>query len=93
MKMYSENIEVECEGTILRPVAFRWRGAVFTVQRILRDWQDWRFPEGAPRKKNWRMRRHRNVFVVQTNEGRVFELYFDRKAPDPVWVLFRELDA
>jgi len=78
---------------MLRPVSFRWRDAEFKVERILRSWQDWGFPTGAPRRKNWRMRRHRNGFIVLTEEGRVFELYFDRKGPEPVWVLYRELDT
>jgi hypothetical protein len=91
MPAYSEEIEVECEGGVARPVVFTWRGQVFHIEKILRGWQDFRFPAGAPRKKTWRLRRHRNYFAVRTAEGRTFEIYLDRGSAGPTWVLYREI--
>ena len=95
MQLYSEKIIVTCESESenepLRPVAFKWRNEEFRIEKILRSWQDWGFPAGAPRKKNWRLRRHRNYFRLRTDDGRIFEIYMDRKAPRPAWVLYREL--
>ena len=93
MRMYSEKIEVECEGEPSRPVSFRWNDEEFAIEQILRTWQDWGFPRGSPRRKNWRLRRHRNYFRVRTAGDRVFEIYMDRKTPEPTWVLYRELKS
>lgn len=92
MQLYSEKIEVKCEGELLRPVSFRWSDEEFRIDKILRSWQDWGFPAGSPRRKNWRLRRHRNYFKVRTESGRVFEIYMDRKTSEPTWILYRELD-
>ena len=91
MPAYSEKIEVECKGEVPVPVAFTWRDQVFHIEKILRSWQDFRFPAGAPRKKTWRLRRHRNYFAVRTAEGRTFEIYLDREATERTWVLYREI--
>lgn len=91
MQLYSEKIEVECEGEPAKPVSFHWREQEFQVEKILRIWYDWGFPPGSPRRKTWRLRRHRTYFQVQTQEGRIFDLYLDRKGPELEWVLYREL--
>ena len=93
MNLYSEKIDVECEGEPAQPVSFIWRDEEFRIEEILRAWQDWGFPAGAPRRKAWNLRRHRNYFKVRTECGRVFEIYMDRKTPEFVWVLYRELEA
>ena len=92
-RMYSEEIEVTSEGEPSKPVSFTWRGEAFRIEKILRSRQDWGFPAGAPRRKNWRVRRHRNYFEVQTEGNRFFEIYMDRKTPTPTWVLYREFEA
>ncbi len=91
MPLYSEEIEVQCEGNVAQPISFTWRDEEFHIQSILRSWQDFRFPSGAPRKKTWRLRRHRNYFVVRTHEGRTFEIYLDRGASERTWVLYSEI--
>jgi hypothetical protein len=91
MQLYSEKIEVECEGEPATPVSFHWREQEFRVEKILRIWYDWGFPPGSPRRKTFRLRRHRTYFQVQTEGERVFELYLDRKGPEFEWVLYREL--
>jgi hypothetical protein len=91
MALYSEEIRVVCEGEPLRPVSFTWRDEQFRIATILRSWHDHGFPAGAPRRKNWRMRRHRNYYEVLTEGGRRFEIYLDRKGPALTWILYREL--
>lgn len=91
MEIYSEKIEVEGEGEPMRPVSFTWRSQQFRIERILRTWQDWGFPPGSPKRKTWILRRHRNYFTVRTTEGRIFEIYLDRKAASRTWILYREL--
>ena len=91
MRVYSEKIDVVHEaGNIL---SFRWRDEEFQVETILAQHQDWRFPAGAPKKRTWRLRRHRNYYTVRTTNGRVFEIYFDRGAATPQWILYRELPS
>jgi hypothetical protein len=93
MEIYSEKIEVEGAGEPVKPVSFRWRDKEFRIDQILRIWQDWGFAAGSPRKKTWRLRRHRTYFEVRTEDGRTFEIYLDRKGPQLDWVLYRELDV
>jgi len=92
MEIFSEKIEIEGAGEPVQPVAFTWRGKEFHIQKIIRIWQDWGFPPGSPKRKTWKLRRHRTYFQVLTREGRVFEIYLDRKGPDLEWILYRELD-
>ena len=91
MSLYSEKINVHCEGEPAVPVSFVWREREFRIVEIIKTWQDWGFPPGSPRRKTWRLRRHRNYFQVRTEEERVFELYLDRKGPHLEWVLYREV--
>ena len=97
MTLYSEKIAVECESESedapSRPVSFKWRKQEFMIEEIISGRQDWGFPAGAPRRKVWNLRRHRNYFKVRTECGRLFEIYMDRKTPELTWVLYRELDA
>lgn len=94
MRLYSERIVVTyeegSENEPAKPLSFKWRDEEFRIKKIQRNWQDWGFPAGAPRKKNWRLRRHRNYFKVLTEDERIFEIYMDRKGPVPTWVLYRE---
>jgi hypothetical protein len=94
--LYSEKIVVTCqegdENEPLSPTSFTWHNEEFHITKIQRSWQDWGFPAGAPRKKNWRLRRHRNYYRVLTESGRVFEIYLDRKTPQPTWILYKELE-
>jgi hypothetical protein len=93
MPLFSEKIAVQCEGEPATPVSFIWREQEFQVKKVLRVWQDWGFPAGSPRRKTWRLRRHRTYFQVVTEDGRAFEIYLDRKGPELEWVLYREIDV
>jgi hypothetical protein len=74
-------------------MSFEWEGQVMVVEAVLKRWQDFDYRPLSP-KKNWRSRRHRNCFHVQTRSGRSFELYCDRGTKlgsKKVWVISREL--
>ena len=90
-EFYCEEIEVESEGVPRRPVAFKWRGALHHIDEIIDSWQDWGFGPTAPSTKDFRFRRHRNRYHVRTTSGDVFEIYFDRSPPKPVWILLKKL--
>ncbi len=90
MDFIGEVIDVECEGEVKRPARFRWRGREYRVVQILASWQDFAMPHGV-RKVNFKMRHHRNYYHVQTESGERFELYLDRGAKQPEWVLLKDL--
>lgn len=86
------NVQTEKGGT---PVSFAWNNQKYRVKTLLKQWQDYHFSPLAPRK-DWRSRRHRNYFQVETESGECFELYCDRgtKLGAPKhWVLQAALDA
>jgi hypothetical protein len=71
-------IEVVTEGDPRVPVGFRLGSRDHRIAEILEAWQDHGFGRVAPLRKNWRLRRHRNYYRVRTDEGEVFEIYYDR---------------
>jgi hypothetical protein len=75
------------------PQAFQWENETFLVEKIMKQWQDFDYSP-LSHKKNWRTRRHRNVYQVSTPSGRCFELYCDRGTKlgsRKQWVLSREI--
>jgi len=94
------------------PDAFDWEGARYRIGSILSEWHDYSrrgvmahnmrdsHLETARRRGSWGVGRH--YFRVRTEEGRVFDLYYDR-APGSIdvdgkgrkgsWTLFREMKA
>ena len=68
------------------PTSFVWRGAehkiteVKDVRRVL-DFQE-----------NWWRRKHRDYYVVKTETGKTFEVYFHRGPGRKYWVLYRKLE-
>ncbi|NQT82376.1 hypothetical protein HQ563_05095 [bacterium] len=84
-----ERISVCCEGTPAKPVSFIWHKKEYRIVAVKSSWHDWGFARSAP-KKDWRSRRHRNYFLVQTEGGKVFEIYLDRANPSkPRWILHK----
>jgi hypothetical protein len=89
------------------PDGFIWQEETFRVNALLSEWRDFtrrgRFARNMqPQNQRNALRRGslgvgRFYFQVQTEGGRIFELYYDR-APKSVddklgsWSLFRELD-
>lgn len=89
----SEEIAVVRDEKLGVPLSFRWRDREYAVKEVIATWADWGFPAGAPRKKDWRLRRHRNYYRVETTDGAVFELYHDRgvRLAPGNWVLYCRL--
>ncbi len=89
IKFISREIEVTRSEQDGSPTSFTWDGVNYTIREIIATWQDWGFSAGAPSRKTWRMRRHRNFYQVATDDGAVYELYFDRgvKPGGGSWIL------
>jgi hypothetical protein len=92
MEFIGEVITVATEGEVRRPARLEWRGRRYEIVRILASWRDYAIPAEVRRKK-WTMRHHRNYYHVQTDSGERFEIYFDRGAKHPEWVLLKRLPA
>jgi len=88
-KFISQEIEVVRDENSGDPISFTWDGRDYEIGTIIAAWPDWGFSAGAPKRKNWRMRRHRNFYRVETVEGGVYELYHDRglKPEGGRWIL------
>ena len=88
-QLISEEIAVVRHEKSGDPVSFKWRDRDFVISEIIAVWPDWGFSAGAPRRKTWRMRRHRNCFRVETTDGAVYEMYHDRglKTSGGKWIL------
>ena len=88
-----EKIDVETGGVVKQPVSLVWRGHEYRVAEILASWFDWGF-SSAVTQRDWRTRRHRNYFRLQTDSGERFEIYLDR-AParaEGEWYLYQVMD-
>lgn len=85
----SEKIKVELSEENLRePIFFIWRGEKYIIQKIINQWQDWTLGGiPAPKRGAWRQRRHRNYYRILTNNNEQFDIYYDRGAKTPVWIL------
>jgi hypothetical protein len=69
-----QNVQTEKGGC---PVSFTWKNQEYRVKTLLKQWHDFDYSPLAP-KRDWRSRRHRNYFQVETDFGECFELYCDR---------------
>jgi len=64
------------------------------LNKIIHSWPNSGYAKSTPNKRNWRLRHHRNYFVVGIDGGRVFKIYHDRgvkKESPRVWILNEEL--
>jgi hypothetical protein len=88
-KFISQEIEVLRHEKTGNPVSFKWDSREYTISDIIAVWPDWGFSAGSPKRKSWRMRRHRTCYRVETTDGNVFELYHDRglKPGGGNWIL------
>jgi len=90
------------------PNGFTWDGEFFQVSEVLSSWFDYRrrgrmaknmqpsHMREAIRRGSWGVGRF--CFRVQTTEGRVFDLYYDRAPTEAAdrgghWFLWREMEA
>lgn len=86
----AEPIEVQKQG--VEPVAFRWRGEDYPIRRVRQSWFDVRSgPPGSRIRKGWWERRRRTFYRVETADGQLFEIYWDRGSVHRDWVLYRRL--
>jgi len=89
-RLICEKIDVRYDRQKFQPVSFLWHGKEYRIVEIVSEYQDWGFSPVAPRKRNWRMRRHRNYYIVRTKEG-VFKIYLDRARGKREWILLSEV--
>lgn len=69
-----------------------WRNRCIKVNKVISAWQDWGFAHGS-HNPDWRLRRHRNTYLVEGDDDRFYEIYFDRSHPDKGgWFLYRIIE-
>lgn len=90
------------------PHRFIWEEQVFEIREMLKEWHDYRrrgrmarnmapaHASIAEQRGSWGV--GRDYFQVITNDGRIFELYFDRAPKDTdrrkgAWFLYREMPS
>jgi hypothetical protein len=89
---YSEKIEVIRDDETKNPVSFVWRNKEYKIKEVIASWPDYSFPKSGAKTKKWWQRKHRNYYRVLTEEDFVFEIYFDRGAKEPKWILYAKLE-
>ena len=82
-------VEYEKHPGVWWPVAVRWRGVRYPVARVLSHWEDHSWRHVPPSQRKWYNQRHRNYFVVATENGPVLEIYMRRNALRKPWTLSR----
>lgn len=87
-KFIDEKIEVRYDKKKCIPISFTWKEKEYIIKEIIRMCQDWGFPSSAPSRKNWRMRRHRNYYLVRTESDEIYEIYLDRSEKKRTWILY-----
>ena len=75
---FGRQIEVTTGGDVRVPVSFRLDEYEYVIAEILESWPDHGFGKSSAGRKRWWQRHHRNYFRVKTNEGEIYEIYYDR---------------
>jgi hypothetical protein len=93
-RFMDREIEVEAaEEAPRRPVAFKVGGRRYAVTDVLSTWED----EAPGTGRDWRQRHHRTFHRLRTDEGDLFDVYYDwsesRRHHRDRWVLHRRLAA
>ena len=93
-RFMDREIEVEAtEEAPRRPVAFKVGGRRYVVADVLSTWGD----EAPGAARDWRQRHHRTFYRLRTEEGDLFDVYYDwsesRRHHRDRWVLHRRLAA
>lgn len=89
-RFIGEGIEVEAGKCYPELKSFVWRGHKHGVKRVVAAWQDYGFASWM-KKPRWWQRHHKNYYRIETDEGRLFEIYCDRGSGKKAWVLFKEM--
>ena len=74
----SREIQVKVTGEVKTPVSFFLDGQEYQIVEIVAAWADHGFGRFASGKHKWWQRHHRNYYQVKTEQGEVFEIYYDR---------------
>ena len=69
------------------PTSFTWRGVEHRIAEVLQHRLALDFD------RRWWQRKHRDYYVVRTETGEVFQLYFHRGPGQRYWVLHKRLDT
>jgi len=93
-RFMDREIEVEAaEDAPRRPAAFKIGGRRYVVADVLNTWDD----EAPGAARDWRQRHHRTFYRLRTEEGDLFDVYYDwsesRRHHRDRWVLHRRLAA
>ena len=83
-RFIDEEIEVRLAQKPGPPTSFIWRGKEYGIVGIERVYRRLDF------KRDWWRRRHRDYYLVKTDTGQVFEIYFNRGPGKRYWVLYKE---
>ncbi len=79
-----EEIEVEREEKPGPPTSIKWRGVDYRLQSVRNLLRRLDF------KRKWYQRRHRDHYIVTTEDGETFEIYFNKGPGRRYWVLFKK---
>ena len=93
-RFMDREIEVEAaEDAPQQPVAFTVGGRRYVVADVLSTWED----EAPGTARDWRQHHHRTFYRLRTEEGDLFDVYYDwsesRRHHRGRWVLHRRLAA
>ena len=93
-RFMDREIEVEAtEDAPRRPVAFKVGGHRYGVVEVLSTWED----EAPGATRDWRQRHDRTFYRLRTDEGDLFDIYYDwnesRRHHRDRWVLHRRLST
>ena len=93
-RFMDREIEVEAaEDAPRQPVAFKVGGRRYVVAEVLNTWDD----EAPGAGREWRQRQARTFYRLRTEEGDLFDIYYDwsesRRHHRDRWVLHRRLAA
>lgn len=86
-KFIAEPIKVVYDFDSLKPVSFTWDKKEYKIAELINAYQDFGFSSVGPKKKNWRIRHHRNYYIIKTADGEKFRLYLDRAKGKRQWIL------
>jgi hypothetical protein len=76
-RYFAREIQVTTAEGVKTPVAFKLEGREYKVAEVMDIWQDASYGSSET-SKTWRTRHHRSYYRVKTDNGEVYEMYFDR---------------
>jgi hypothetical protein len=75
-RYFGKEIKVISAEGVKAPRSFTLEGQEYPVKEVLEFWPDSGYGS-AETGKNWRTKHHRSYYRVKTEDGSVFEMYFD----------------